>query len=290
MKASSDLIETTELASLIEEKTPNLKLLDVSLNPASSPEPGLAEYKEEHLPGAIYFNYHITADKEYPGKIGDEKVFAKYAKEKKIKKNDLIVCYDHTGVIQASRLWFIFKLHGAPNVKVLNGGLAKWKLEGRALEKGDISSVAIGSDEADAYDYKRNPEMLVDIDYINSIIPELTSGKGNIFLLDSRPPENFNGTNPEPIKGMRAGHVKGAINIPVTRFIAGDGMTFKSIEEIKKIFESKGVNVDKRIIGMCMRGVTSCVILFSLWRMGKKEITLYNGNWYEYGLKPESKT
>jgi len=291
MEINNDLIETAELAALIEKKTPNLKLLEVSANPPNLPEPGLAEYKEEHLPGAIYFNYHVTANKECPGKIGDEKVFVDYVKEKKIRKSDLIVCYDHKGVIQSPRLWFIFRLHGAQNVKVLNGGLVKWKSEGHSTEKGDSPVVVYPSDpdKEDSYDYKRNPEMLVNVDYINSVIPELTSGKGDIFLIDTRPSENFNGTKPEPIEGMRAGHVKGAINMPTSTFLGADGITLKSIEEVKKVFESKGVRIDKKIISMCMRGVNASVIMFNLWRLGKKDIIMYDGNWYEYGLRPEPK-
>eukprot|EP00826_Nyctotherus_ovalis_P041058 TRINITY_DN4096_c0_g1_i2.p1 TRINITY_DN4096_c0_g1~~TRINITY_DN4096_c0_g1_i2.p1 ORF type:complete len:133 (-),score=24.95 TRINITY_DN4096_c0_g1_i2:143-541(-) len=129
--------------------------------------------------------------------------------------------------------------------------------------------------------------MLVNIDYVNSIISELLSDKKEVFLVDARGPEVFSGTKPESIPGMRAGHVKGAVNIPASTFIAKDGITFKNIEEVKEIFESRGVKLDKKVISMCMMGVAASSILFNLWQLGKKDLAMYNGNWREYGLKPE---
>lgn len=288
MQSNSDLIETAQLALLMEKQSASLRLIDMASGPSGVPQPGLAEYREEHIPGAIYFNFHDTADKECPGKVCDEKTFVEYAKQRHIRKTDLIVCYDHKGVILSPRPWFVFRLFGAQNVKVLNGGLPKWKAEGRPIEKGEPPAIGgSGADKEGDYDYKQNKEMLVDIGYVNSIIPELLSGKKEVFLVDARWPEAFGGTKPESIPGMRAGHVKGAVNIPAGMFIAKDGISFKSIEEVKEIFESKGVRLDKKVISMCMMGVLASSVLFNLWRLGKKDLVMYNGNWREYGLKPE---
>lgn len=285
----TDLIETSELAQLLDSKKPNIRIIDGAMFPPGDPRNGLAEYKKEHIPGAFFFDSALWTDKtqKFPNKTPTEAIFIENCKKMRIRKSDLIICYDHLGILGGARAWFIFRMFGAENVKILNGGLQKWKNEKRKTEQSEKPiELPLDPDKPGDYDYKKNNEMIVNIDKLYQIIADLGHKKSEAYILDARPAEKFNGTVPETRPGLRLGHMPFAINIPYKEFSNPDG-TQKSIEDTKKVFEKYGVNIEKPIIASCQQGTTSCNILHALKRLGKKDLVLYDGGWNEYGSLPE---
>lgn len=217
--------------------------------------------------------------------IPPNEVFIENAKKMKVRKTDLIVCYDHFGMLGGPRLWYLFKLFGAKNVKLLNGGLPKWKAEKRSVEAGDKPAEIslLDEDGPDAYSYAKDTSQIVDLKYIYSIIPTLLEKKTkDLFLLDARLGERYHGLLPESRPGLRAGHIPGSINVPYKDFLNVDGCTMKSLENIKKVFEGKDVDYSKKIIATCGTGVTACSIIFALSRLGISNFLIYDGAWSEY--------
>ena len=232
----------------------------------------------------MFFDIPRVVDKSQPvhNMIPPNDVFIENAKKLRVRKNDLIICYDHIGMLGAPRAWFLFRLFGANNVRILNGGLLKWKAEGRPVESEEVPREVfpLDPDTADSYAYSKDLSQIVDLKYVHSIVPTL--GTKDLYLLDARPAEKFNGTSPETRPGLRSGHIPGSVNIPYKAFLNPDGMTMKNESEVKKVFADNGINIEKKIIASCMLGNVACNILFALWMLGKKDAYLYDGSWCEY--------
>ena len=108
-------------------------------------------------------------------------------------------------------------------------------------------------------------------------------------LVDARPSGRFKGTDPEPRPGLSSGHMPNAINVPFPEIM--DPLTKKllSKEDLMKLFQSKGVDLEKPVITTCGSGVTACMLYFALEYIGCKNISVYDGSWTEYASRPESK-
>ncbi len=218
--------------------------------------------------------------------VPSAELFIQHAKRLRIRKDDLIICYDCVSMLGSPRLWFWLRMFGAKNVKILNGGLGKWKAEGRAIEAGDTTKdvFPLDADLPTSYAYLRDSTRLVTLKQMYELVPSLLSGKNEAYLIDGRAPERFNGIGPELWPTLRAGHIPGSINIRYKEFLNPDGMTLKTVEELRKVFASYGVDTSKKIVSTCLLGIIACNTLFALWTMGKRDLYLYDGSWREYVL------
>jgi thiosulfate/3-mercaptopyruvate sulfurtransferase len=159
-------------------------------------------------------------------------------------------------------------------VAVLDGGLPKWKAEGRPLE--DLPPVI------------RDRHMTVRVQ--NHLVRDVTQVSsaaklGDHEIIDARAAERFRGEAPEPRPGMRAGHIPGSKNVPFTTLLNDDG-TMKDAETLRSLFEAAGVDLTKPAITSCGSGVTAAVLSLAMERMGKHDHALYDGSWSEWGAFP----
>jgi len=170
----------------------------------------------------------------------------------------------------------MFKMFGTPSVAILDGGLAKWKAEGRPLATGQEHPrkrhfTAWSNDRA----VRTKAAMLANV------------ASGAEQVVDARGAGRFTGTDPEPRPGMASGHIPGARNVPHTELFNPDG-TYKSRTDLVAAFKAAGVNLDRPVVASCGSGMTACVVLFALILIGKYDVALYDGSWAEWGSDPET--
>lgn len=217
--------------------------------------------------------------------IPDESAFKNFMQKMDIRKNDEIICYDTHGIFSAPRVWFTFKVFGAPNVSVLNGGLPKWKSENYPTELDsnyNFSKIKRSDFNEKDFDYKLDKSKVCNINEILELSLLKMQGKSDEQIIDARPLQRYRGEVSEPRISKRTGHVDGAINIFFKDFLK-DGC-YKSKEEIAKLLESHGISSKDKITLYCGSGLTACVDLLGISLLGKfDDLKLYDGSWAEMG-------
>jgi len=175
-------------------------------------------------------------------------------------------------MFSAPRVWWMFRVMGAEDVSVLNGGLPKWKGEGRPLMTGEPAPRTTRHFTA-----RRNLDLVRDLDDMKALIHDRSAA-----IVDARSPERFAGKAPEPREGLRAGHIPGSQNVPYGQLLNADG-TLKSPEELNKVFEAAGVDPHKPVVTTCGSGITACVLALALAETGHRRASVYDGSWSEWG-------
>jgi thiosulfate/3-mercaptopyruvate sulfurtransferase len=183
-----------------------------------------------------------------------------------------IVIYDSSGLYSAARVWWTFRVMGVDDVSVLNGGLPKWKREGRPIESGE----PIGR-TARHFTARRNADLVRDASDIKRLIKDKSAE-----IVDARAPERFAGKAPEPRQGLRSGHIPGAHNLPYGKLLNKDG-TLKSAPELERLFAQAGVDLSKPVVTSCGSGITASVLALGLAQLGHRKTSVYDGSWSEWG-------
>jgi thiosulfate/3-mercaptopyruvate sulfurtransferase len=235
-----------------------------------------AEYRAGHIPGAVFFDIEAVSDHstELPHMLPGPTQFGEVVGALGIGDGDTVVVYDSIGLYSAARVWWTFRLFGAKNVFILDGGLPKWKAEGRPTETGDS---------------KRSPrkftaEMNVPaVAMLADVRMALTDRSAQI--VDARSAERFSGKAPEPRPGLRSGHMPGSFNVPFDRVVEKGRLAPR--ECIEAAFKDAGVDLDKPIITSCGSGVTAAILTLALESIGKPPQGLYDGSWSEWGSRPD---
>ena len=260
----------------------HLRDRDVTVVDASYPMVGQkrdtqAEYLKEHVPGAVFFAIDAIADHstELPHMLPGPRQFGDAAGALGIADTDTIVIYDSVGFYSAPRVWWTFRIFGAKNVYILDGGLPRWKAENRPVESGET---------------KRQPrtfkaEMNVGaVATLADVRMALTDASAQI--VDARSAERFAGKAPEPRPGLRSGHMPGAFNVPFGRLLENGNLASRA--RIEAAFKDAGVDLDKPIITSCGSGMTAAILSFALDAIGRPPQALYDGSWTEWGSRPDS--
>jgi thiosulfate/3-mercaptopyruvate sulfurtransferase len=251
---------------------PNFKLVDASWYLPAQNRNAAAEYAAAHIPGAVFFDQDVIADHAsgLPHTIPSVELFAEAAGKFGIAETDTIVVYDGPGFFAAPRAWWLFRLFGADNVYVLDGGLDGWKRDGRRVTS-ELSEPAPAVFRA-RFDAAR----VTSLDAMRSLVDE-----GKVQIADARGPGRFEGTEPEPRAGVRSGHMPGARNLPAATL--SDGGHLKSLPELRRLIEAAGIDLSRPVVTSCGSGVTAAAISLALTSLGHTENTLYDGSWTEWG-------
>lgn len=270
--AKNWIVETDWLADHLS--APDLVVLDGSWHLPTSGRDAKAEYLNEHIPGALFFDIDDLSDEKssLPHMLPSTVKFASRMKKMGIGDGMRIVVYDTVGLFSAARVWWTFRAMGHQDVAVLNGGLRKWKAEGRPLEDG----TPIRRSERH-YTPLLNAELIRDFDDMKALI-----GKSGAQIVDARPAGRFEGTDPEPRPGLRQGHIPGARNVPSQTILNPDG-TLKSRSELDAIFKSAGIDYSGPVVTTCGSGVTASMLSLALAVLGQTNAAVYDGSWAEWG-------
>jgi thiosulfate/3-mercaptopyruvate sulfurtransferase len=272
---SPRLVSTAWLAERLGK--PDVCVVDGSFYLPAMNRDAKAEYAAGHIPGAVFFDIDAIADHstDLPHMLPGPTQFARDVGALGIGDTDTIVVYDGAGLFSAARVWWTFRIFGAKNVVVLDGGLPKWKVEGRPLEAGAARRAAR---EFKAEMNTRLVAGLADI--------QVALASGNTQVVDARPANRFRGEAPEPRPGLRGGHMPGAFNVPSTAVVE-DGR-LASPDQIRKAFAAGGVDLDKPIITSCGSGVSAATLWLALDAIGKAPAGLYDGSWTEWAARPDT--
>ena len=258
-----DLMSTERLAADIG--APDLRIVDASLHLPDAGRNAWAEFEAGHIPGAVFLDLHVF--KNFP----DQADFARGMEALGVSEDDRIVVYDDSALHSAARAWWLLRSFGARQVALLDGGLAKWKREGRASESGrpEVRHRDFAA-RADTGGLARMADV---------------AAAGATQIVDARSAARFEGSEPEPRPGLAAGHIPGSRNLPQGRLFAPDG-TWKRGDQLRAAFEAAAVDVDKPMITTCGSGVTAAVLSFGAHLLGARDVRLYDGSWAEWGADP----
>ena len=270
------LVSTEWLDSHLGE--PGLVVLDASRHlPAAKRDP-LAEFEAAHIPGARFLDLATLTDttSQVPSALPNAAQLAGRLASLGVQTGDRIVIYDDSAVKTAARAWFAMRAHGLEQVGILDGGLEKWRDEGRPMESGipDITP--------------EEPMTLADttgVRFKADMLANLETGAEQV--LDARGADRVFGSGIDPVHGGQNGRIPGALNLPFGQVFADNG-TFRSPEDLRAAFESAGVDWARPIVTTCGSGVTASVLLFAAHLAGKDDVALYDGSWQEWEADPDT--
>lgn len=269
------LVSTDWLAAHLSN--PDLRVIDASWYLPDMGRDARAEYHAGHIPGARFFDIDEMSDHRsaLPHMAPPPEKFISRMRAMGIGDGHQVVVYDGMGIFSSARVWWTFKLMGKTDVAVLDGGLPKWKAEGRPLE--DLPPMVRDRHIT----VSRQSHLVRDVSQVAA-----ASKLGDWQIVDARPAARFRGEVEEPRPGLRAGHIPGSRNLPFTELLNADA-TMKDAEGLRAAFAAAGVDLAQPVITSCGSGVTAAIISLALERLGHARHSLYDGSWAEWGMYPD---
>ena len=266
--APSDFLVSTDWLEK-NLNNPKLRLIEVSVD--------TGVYERGHIQGAVNFKWHTDLVDPVKRDIASKENFEKLLRQAGINNDSTIVIYgDSNNWFAAWGAW-VFDIYGVKNVKLLDGGRKKWEAEKRPLTPLATQVAAGNIKVSDANNNLR--ARLIDV-------VAVANKKSDTALVDIRSNDEYTGKVIAPAGiqelAVRAGHIPGAVNVPWGQAVAEDG-TFKSAEELKKIYGAVGIDGKKPIITYCRIGERSSHTWFALSKILGYNVKNYDGSWTEYG-------
>jgi thiosulfate/3-mercaptopyruvate sulfurtransferase len=261
------LVDTDWVASHLKDDTVRIVEVDVDTT----------QYEKGHVPGAIGFNWQSQLNDSVRRDIISQKDLETLLSDSGIRNDHTIVLYGDNNNWFAAFAFWILKLYGHKDVRLMNGGRKKW------LDEQRETTTDVASRPKTTYRAKPADEKL------RAFRPQVEEslGKPTVALVDVRSPQEFSGEVIAP-PGMsetaqRGGHIPGAQSVPWATAMREDN-TFKPVDELRKLYEPKGVTSDKDVIAYCRIGERSSHTWFVLkYLLGYPNVKNYDGSWTEWG-------
>ena len=269
------IVSTAWLASRLNDHT--IKMIDATWFMPGEARDSKAEFAAGHIPGAVFFDIDALSDltSNLPHMLPTAAQFSENVTALGLSNQDTIVVYDSHGLFSAARAWWTLRVMGHRAVYVLDGGLPRWRAEGRPLETG-MPAPATGHFYA-----ALDPTLVRDIDQVSDLLRN-----GAEQIVDVRSAARFEGQAPEPRAGIRGGHMPGAINLPFGDLIAEGGL--KPRAALLETLAGAGVYPERPLTASCGTGVTASVLALAMARVGLCDAAVYDGSWTEWGGRSDT--
>lgn len=265
-----DLVSSEWLAERLDES--DLVVLNASWFLPEHGRDARASFLDAHIPGARFLDLAslVDPDDALPMMLPGDHRFNEAMRALGVSNDSRVVVYDDSPLHTSARAWWMLRLMSVPRVAILDGGLAKWRGEGRVLDSGESAPASgIFMAHSDRGLVRDRAAMLAN----------LTSGDEQ--MVDARSSARFAGDEPEPRAGVEPGHIPGSLNLPYARLFDAEGK-WRSPAELRAVFEEAGVDLHRPIVTTCGSGVTAATLVFALHLLGH-EAALYDGSWSEWG-------
>jgi thiosulfate/3-mercaptopyruvate sulfurtransferase len=266
--ARTHFISTDDLAAQLN--APGQAVIDGSWYVPTSGRDARAEYRAGHIPGAVFFDIDAIADQttSLPHMLPSSVAFASAMRKLGLGDGMRMIVYDGEGLFSAPRVWWTLRAFGVADVAILEGGLPKWKAEGRPLEEGETLR------QPRHFTARFDHSAVAEVDQVRHALA------GGAQVVDARSTARFRGEAAEPRPGLRSGHMPGSFNLPYQNLIEGGALRPKA--ELQAAFAAVGVDVTKPIITSCGSGISAAILTLALSTIGQTS-ALYDGSWAEWG-------
>ena len=238
-----------------------------------------AEFEGAHIPGAALFNLDEISDPDTAllMMLPSQVQFSAQVGALGISNNDLVVVYDSQGVRTSPRAWWMFRVFGHDNVAVLDGGLPKWKREGR--------QIARGWEEAKACQFtaELREALVLDVGQMMKVQADRT-----LQVVDGRPANRYQGTAPEPRGNIPSGRMPWSKSVPSDLVVNPPSGELFPLDTIRMNFEAAGVNINEPIATTCGWGVAACQLALGLHLLGHTNAAIYDGSWLEWASRDDT--
>jgi thiosulfate/3-mercaptopyruvate sulfurtransferase len=257
---------------------PDIRIVDGSYSSDEDAPDIAAVFEEAHLPGAVLFDIREIRDRSHPAPLmlPDAPTFAAAVGALGIANRHRIVVYDSGDMLNAGRVWWMFRTFGHRAVAVLDGGLPKWRAEGRTLERGN--PVPTPASFTAAFE----PSQLRTLADMRRLV-----AAGTAQIVDVRERDRFLGAVAEKRPGLRTGHMPRAKNLPYQRFKTPDN-TLPDAAALQSLFAQAGIDPDKPVVTTCGGGVAAGLVALGLERIGHTDWALYDGSWSEWAAQTDT--
>ena len=250
----------------------DLRVVDATYFLPADGKDAAALYEAAHIPGAVFMDLGELADTstDLPMMLPSPEKFASRMQSLGLGDGSRIVLYDDSPYHTSARAWFMLRTFGAHDVAILDGGMAKWRAEGR--------ETASGKEQL----RHRHFTVWADKDGVRT----LDQMKANVDsrleqVLDARSAARFSGEEPDPRPATHAGHIPGSKNLPVGQLFEADG-SWKKGDALRAAFEGAGIDLARPLVTTCGSGITASVLAFGAHLLGN-EAAVYDGSWSEWG-------